>query len=143
MITRSILLTVVLASALFGAGCQTTAVIPFSKEQAIARANQEAMQSMPEVGIRQARIDGITAELTTLGEADQRMGGQRGTGGYRPGQTANSPVWWVNVRGYFQYEGMAAPPNPAPVCEADERHFIYDAQTGEYVGGRMPNTRCK
>ncbi|MCL4489268.1 MAG: hypothetical protein M1570_14225 [Chloroflexi bacterium] len=115
---------------------------PFSQEQAIARARQEAKLSVPEVGIQQARIDSVTADLITLGEADRRAGGTRGPGGYAPGQTAQSPVWWVTVRGYFQYEGMGAPPNPAPICDTSERDFIYDARTGESVGSRMPNTRC-
>jgi uncharacterized delta-60 repeat protein len=126
------------------AGCSapTAAALPFSKEQAIARANQEAKQSVPEVGIQQARIDSTTAELITLAEADRRTGGIRGPGGYSPGQTPQSPVWWIVVRGYFQYEGMAAPPNPAPICEADERDFVYDARTSESVSESMPNTRC-
>ncbi len=141
MITRAIALSIVLV--LLSIGCQTTAGPPFSKEQAIAQANRDAQQSVPEVGIRKARIENVTAELTTLGEADRRIGGQRGPGGYRPGQTADSPVWWVTVRGYFQYEGMAAPPNPAPICEADERDFVFDAQTGESIAGQTPKTRCE
>ncbi len=144
MITRAIPLSTILAIAWLIIGCQTIGVtpLPFSKEQAVARANQEAKQSAPEVGIRQARIDSVAAESITLGEADQRMGGQRGPGGYAPGQIPQSPVWWVVVRGYFQYEGMGAAPNAGPICEAEERDFIYDAQTGQSLGERMPNTRC-
>ncbi len=116
--------------------------LPFSQQQAIARASEEAKQSVPEVGIQQARIDSVTAELITLGEADQRTGGTRGPGGYAPGQTAQSPVWWVIVRGYFQYQGLGAPPSPAPICEADERDFICDARTGDSVGEHIAKTRC-
>lgn len=114
----------------------------FFREQAIARATDAARQSAPEVGILEARIDNITAELTTLRDADARLGGGRGPGGYAPGQTPDSPVWWVSVRGFFRYQGIAAPPGSPPICEADERDFIYDARTGEEVGGSMPNTRC-
>lgn len=139
---REFSVSIALAALLIGCGAPTATPLPFSKEQAIARATQDAKESVPEVGIQQARVDSSAAELITLAEADTRMGGQRGPGGYGPGQTPTSPVWWVVVRGYFQYEGMAAPPNAAPVCEADERDFVYDAKTGESVGGSIPNTRC-
>lgn len=124
-------------------GCASPSATPlsFSKEQAIARAERDAAQSAPGMDIQQTRVDSVSTELITLGEADTRMGGGRGPGGYGPGQTAQSPVWWVVVRGYFRYQGTGAPPNPAPVYEADERDFIYDARTGESIGGRMPNTR--
>ena len=139
---RGFSVSIALAALLIGCSAPTATPLPFSQEQAIARATQDAKESVPEVGIQQARIDSSAAELITLAEADTRMGGQRGPGGYGPGQTPTSPVWWVVVRGYFQYEGMAAPPNAAPVCEADERDFVYDAKTGESVGGSIPNTRC-
>ncbi len=127
---------------LVGCAAPTATPLPFSKEQAISRATQEAKQSVPEVGIQQARIDSVTAELITLGEADSRLGGGRGPGGYSPGQTAQSPVWWVVVHGYFRYQGLGAPPNPNALCEADERDFVYDGRTGDAVGGFMPGTRC-
>jgi len=44
------------------------------------------------------------------------------------------------VRGYFRYEGMAAPPDIYPIEETDNRFFIYDAVTGEALGGGSYNT---
>lgn len=142
---RTMLLGIAVASALVAlAGCSAPTATPpaFSKEQAIARAAQDAKQSAPEVGIRHARLDSFAAELMTLTEADRRRGMTRGPAAYRPGQTPQTPVWWVVVRGYFQYEGMGAAGRATPLCEAGERDFIYDAQTGESVGAPIPNTRC-
>ncbi len=67
-------------SAVLLLGCTAPAAtpLPFSREQAVAQAAQDARLSAPEAGIRQARIDSVTAELNTLDEADRRMGGQRG-----------------------------------------------------------------
>ncbi|MGE5262474.1 MAG: hypothetical protein ACM3S0_03765, partial [Acidobacteriota bacterium] len=75
---RAIKVSIALLMALIGCSAPTATPLPLSKEQAIVRATQDAKQSVPEVGILQARIDNITAELITLAEADSRMGGQRG-----------------------------------------------------------------
>ncbi|MGB8645516.1 MAG: hypothetical protein WCF84_09780 [Anaerolineae bacterium] len=103
-------------------------------DEAIRRARDAAPQSSPEIGIQEARVDTITAELITLAEADRRFGENRGPNGYAPGQTPQSLVWWVAVRGYFKYEGMAAAGDAqAPVYEANQRIFTYDATTGEEI----------
>lgn len=69
----------------------TPAAAAFTREQAIATAREDALRSAPEVGITEARIDSVEAELITLKEADRRFGGTRGPGGYAPGQNETSP----------------------------------------------------
>ncbi len=110
----------------------------FSREDAIKRATESAAQSAPEVSILEVRIDSVAAELITLGEADRRMGGERGTAGCGPGQSQDTPVWWVRVQGYFRFESMSAPDAEPPIYEAPERIFVYDAHTGKELGSRMP-----
>ena len=62
--------------------------------------------------------------------------------GYVPGQDQNTPVWWVSVQGYFQFQGMPAPGITAGnLYEADERIFIYDARTGEAIGSQIRHSR--
>ncbi len=120
-------------------GCSSFSSQPaFSKDQAIQRATNDAKQSMPEYAPLETRIDNVTAELITLAEADKRFGGQTGPGGYAPGQTPDSPVWWVTVRGLFRYEGMPAADGWASIYLASERDFTYDARTGESVGSFIP-----
>lgn len=121
----------------------------FSREQAIAKATEEARLSDPGLGIQEARIDGAEAELMTLGEADKRQGSTRGPGGYPSGTDVGSPVWWVTVKGYFRYAGtpFAGKPvngvaeNVYPIYEASERYFIYYAQTGERNSSGVPHAR--
>ncbi len=133
-------MALVLLSAAALAACQP-AVPAFSRDAAMQRARESAVQSAPEAGMLEARVDSVTVELITLGEADRRTGVQRGTGGYSPGQSADTPVWWVAAQGYFRFEGMPVPDGPAPIYEAGARIFIYDARTGEELGGSMPDTQ--
>lgn len=112
----------------------------FSREDAIKRATESAAQSAPEVSILEVRIDSVAAELITLGEADRRMGGERGTAGCGPGQSQDTLVWWVRVQGYFRFESMPAPDAEPPIYAAPERIFVYDAHNGKELGSRMPYT---
>ncbi|HEX5501958.1 MAG TPA: hypothetical protein VFW96_05015 [Thermomicrobiales bacterium] len=102
----------------------------FTRAAAVASARRDAAHSEPEVFILDARIDTVTAERTTLGAATRRHGVILG-----PGQDTGAAVWEVTVRGYFRYESMPAPGVPPPVYEADERYFLYDARTGQQLGG--------
>jgi hypothetical protein len=101
----------------------------FSRVLAVERARREAAESAPELGVLEARIDRVSAERITLAEA-----GRRDRSGCAEGHDCEAPVWWVRVQGYFRYEGMPTP-ELEPVYEASERYFIYDARTGEAVGG--------
>lgn len=47
-----------------------------SRGEVIRRATEDTQRSAPEMGIQEARIDAVEAELITLTEADRRMGGQ-------------------------------------------------------------------
>src|SRR5260370_20029248 len=112
-----------------------------SRDEAIRRATAEASGPVPENSPVVVRIDGVTAELSTLGESDQRRRIQS-PNGYGPGRDQNSPVWWVTVRGYFRFQGMPAPGLTAGnLYETDERDFIYDARTGELIGSQIPHSR--
>jgi hypothetical protein len=139
---------IAVAGALAGAGCDRSpgAGPPFPRATAIQKATEDARGSAPELGIQEVRIDAVTAELVTLGEVDRRFGGQRGPGGYLPGQDGSTPVWWVRVRGRFRFTG-APEPNPGSsrprysTYEAGERILLYDARTGALVGTAVPGTR--
>ncbi len=48
----------------------TATNLAFTKEQAIERASRLAKMGMPEVGMLEARVDSVTAELITLAEAN-------------------------------------------------------------------------
>jgi len=127
----------------WAAGVPATVTPQFTREQVIEKARQDAQRSRPEVGMIEARVDSVEAELITLGEAQARLGDTSGPGGYRPGTNQESPVWWVTVRGYFRYEGMPAPlpegGTASPVYEADEQRLVYYADTGESVMSSIPN----
>jgi len=113
----------------------------FPREEAIPKATVQASAPAPEISPLVVRIDRVTAELTTLGESDQRRGLQS-PNGYGAGRDQNTPVWWVSVAGYFQFQGMPAPGiNAGNLYEADERIFLYDARTGETIGRRIPHSR--
>ncbi len=107
-----------------------------SRDEAIRRATAEASGPVPENSPVVVRIDGVTAELTTLGESDQRRRIQS-PNGYGPGRDQNTLVWWVSVQGDFQFQGM----NAGSLYEAEERIFIYDARTGEAIGSHIPHSR--
>lgn len=94
----------------------------FSREQTIAYAKQQAPQSRPEVGMMEARIDEITAELMSLREAYKRMN-------VGSSATSDAKVWLVVVKGKFVYEGMA-PPGTRQFFESASQFFILDAATG-------------
>ncbi len=124
-------------------GCQQLGKVepPFSHADAIKRATQAAANSAPEVGMLEARIDGVTAELVTLEAADRQLDVRRSPDGYGPNQDKHTPVWWVRVHGFFRFESLGLPGQPAPVFTANERNFVYDARTGEELGGSMPYTQ--
>jgi hypothetical protein len=107
----------------------------FSRQDAIRRATQQAQGSAPELDLRDARIDDVTAELITLAEVDQRQTSQHPSGD-GPGRDRRTAVWWVQVTGRFRYEGMRAPgKGSSPLYETNTRTFIYDARTGDPIGG--------
>ncbi len=131
----TILLTLacLLASALSCAGRQPA----FTGDQAIARARAGAMQSAPELGILEARIERVSAELVTRAELARRVGG-----GVLPGAAGDdAPVWWITVEGYFRYEGMPVAGGANPVYEANERYFAYDGRTGQELAGGVRGSR--
>ena len=83
----------------------------------------------------------VAAELTTLGESNRRRG-LESSNGNEAGRDQNTPVWWVNVTGYFEFQRIASPAASAgDMYEATERIFIYDARTGEAIGGQIPHSR--
>lgn len=135
------LIVLLVATVVSGCGTAQVPATAFSRDAAIQRATLAARQSAPEVGILEARVDSVTAELITLAEADRRMGGERGASGYAPGQMPETPVWWVTVHGYFRYNALSSRTSTSPVYEAHERGFIYDARTGDEVGERVPWTQ--
>ena len=113
----------------------------FPRDEAIRKATAEASSPAPEISPVVVRIDGVTAELITLGESDQRRRIQS-PNGYVRGQDQNTPLWWVSVQGYFQFQGMPAPGiTGGNLYEADERIFIYDARTGEAIGSQIRHSR--
>ncbi len=113
----------------------------FSREEAIRKATAKASGPTLEISSVVVRIDRVTAELTTLAESDQRRRIQS-PHGYGPGRDQNTPVWWVSVQGYFQFQGMPAPRVTAGnLYEAEERIFVYDARTGEGIGAQIPHSR--
>jgi hypothetical protein len=126
------------AMLMLGLSCgPSPAPVPsFAREEAVRKATAEASGSAPEIFPVVVRIDRVTAELTTLGESDQRRRIQS-PNGYGPGRDQNTPVWWVSVQGDFQFQGM----NAGSLYEAEERIFIYDARTGEAIGSHIPHSR--
>jgi hypothetical protein len=113
----------------------------FPREDAIRKATEHARQGAPELDLQDARIVSATAELTTLGEVDRRQGTQHPSG-YGPGRDQQTPAWWISVVGQFRYRGIRAPSQASgegspPLYEADERVFLYDARTGDLIGGSM------
>jgi hypothetical protein len=126
---------------ILGIGCATAPGPSFPREEAVRKATADASASAPEISPVQVRIDAVTAELTTLGDSNRRRGLPRSNSS-DPGRDQNTPVWWVNVAGYFQFQGMAAPSTSAGErYEATERTFIYDARTGEAIGAQIPHSR--
>jgi hypothetical protein len=116
------------------------AAFSFSCEEALHRAAEASRQSEPEMGIQQARMDSLRAELMTYAEADRRLSSKHG---YRsmPGQDPNELVWWVQVIGSFQFDGMAAAGSSEyPIYEAKERDYLYSAQTGREIEDIVPDT---
>jgi hypothetical protein len=113
----------------------------FPRDEAIRKATADASSPAPESSPVVIRIDSVTAELITLGESDQRRRIQS-PNGYVPGRDQNTPVWWVSVQCYFQFQGMPAPGITAGnFYEADELIFIYDARTGETIGSQIRHSR--
>ncbi len=114
---------------------------PFSCGEALQRAAKAAGQSQPEMGIQEARIDSLTAELMTYAAAHRRLASQHG---YRPtpGQDPNQLVWLVTVVGSFRYEGMALAGSPEhPTYEAKERDYLFSAQTGQEIEEITPGSK--
>lgn len=97
----------------------------FSREQAIARARQAVMESMPEYAPMHVRIDSVSAELVSLADAEQRMNSLAETG------DANVRVWFVTVLGKIVFEGPSPPEVGHLIYEADTMHFVFDAATGD------------
>jgi hypothetical protein len=59
----------------------------FPRQDAIRKATEQARQSAPELGIQDARVDNVTAELITLAEASRRF-----RRSLTPHHTSNRPV---------------------------------------------------
>lgn len=124
-----------------GIGCATAPGPSFPHEEAVRKATAEASASAPEISLVEVRVDSVTAELTTLGESNRRRGLQRSNTD-EAGRDQSTPVWWVDVVGYFQFRGMAAPgTNAGDLYETSERIFIYDARTGDAIGAQIPDSR--
>ena len=112
----------------------------FSCEEALQRAAEAAKQSQPEMGIQQARIDSLRAELMAYAEADRRMSSRHGHRN-SPGQDPNELVWLVQVIGSFWFEGMAAAGSSEhPIYEAKERDYLYSAVAGRGIEEIVPDT---
>lgn len=112
----------------------------FSCEAALQRAMEAARQSRPALGIQQARIDSVSAELMTYATANHQLSMQRGETSIT-GQDPNELVWLVEVAGSFRFEGMAAAgAHERPTYEAKERVFLYSAQSGREIEAIVPDT---
>jgi hypothetical protein len=112
----------------------------FSCEQALQRAEEAAKQSQPEMSIREARVDSLRAELMTYAEANGKLSAEHG---YRPdpAQDPQELVWWVQVAGSFEFEGIGAAGSPQnPIYEAKERDYLYSAVTGREIASIIPDT---
>src|SRR5258708_32603824 len=96
---------VIVVMLMLGLSCgPSPAPVPsFPREEAVRKATAEASGSTPEIAPIVVQIDRVTAELTTLGESDQRRRIQS-PNGYGPGRDQNTPVWWVSVQGDFQFQ---------------------------------------
>jgi Tol biopolymer transport system component len=127
-----VLVLLALSACRTGAGLVLDSAPAISREQVIQLAMEAAGSSAPEVGILEARPEEVTADLLDRREAERRLG----TGG---GWSADvSHVWWVEIRGYYRYEGVRIPGGKPPVYEADRRIFFYAAGSGRPLGGRIP-----
>ena len=114
--------------------------ISFSCEAALQRAMEAARQSRPELGIQQARIDSLRAELMTYADADRQLGRQHGHRS-TPGQDPNELVWFVQISGSFRFEGMAAAGAAEhPIYEAKECEYLYSAVAGREIEAIVPDT---
>ncbi len=105
----------------------------FRREQAIAYAKQQAPLSRPEVGMVQARIDEVTAELMSLSDAYKRMNVGKSV-------TSDAQVWLVVVNGKFVYEGYPLP-DARHFFESDSQFFILDAATGDPDVSGLPRAQ--
>lgn len=94
----------------------------FSRERAIARAREMATQSRPEVGMTEARIDEVTAELMTMSRAYRQEG-------IDSTLYSDAQVWLVVVKGNFVYEGFPMP-EARQFYRATRQIFIMNAATG-------------
>ena len=135
---RRLLLGLLVLAAIHSAGCRpftsafvtpSATAVPFARDAAIAMARRAARESAPEVGILDARIDSVQAELVANEATAWQALGQDSTVG------GDGPVWLVRVHGTFRYQGMVAPPGqPVQIEETDERDFLISARTGEMLG---------
>ncbi len=125
-LTILLALACLLASGLSCAGRQPA----FTRDQAITRARAGAAQSAPELGILEARVERVSAEVITRAELARRVGC-----GVQATAAGEGPVWWVTVEGYFRYGSLPAPGASNPVYEANERYSAYDGRTGEELAG--------
>jgi hypothetical protein len=106
----------------------------FSRAEAIARAEKLALMSAPEMGIMEARIDEVQAELMSLSQAQRRLG-------IDSTLYADPQVWLVTMRGRFVYEGFPMP-ETRDIYESNTRFFIYNAATGvPYSSGVLESVR--
>ncbi len=120
-------------------GCGPAAAGPtLSRDQVIKKAAEDARRSVPEVGIREARVDRVEAELLTLEEVARRFPGDRDPESLGSGRDKSTPVWYVTVEGHFRYEGMPFPDGKPGIYEATRRDFVYDGRTGEFIASRIP-----
>lgn len=112
------LLLLLIASALAAvSACGPAATQPtFTKEQIIQKATEDARRSRPELGMQEAQIDEVTAQLS-------------------------GSTWQVHVRGRFLFEGASPPGGKAEILEASEQYLVYDASTGRFISGRISETR--
>ena len=106
----------------------------FARQMAIEQGREDAVQSAPEFGVIESRIDSLDAELITRGEAEERFGQAKSPEGAKY-------VWWVEVKGKFVFESMPSP-SGRPIFEIDRRQFVYDSETGEMImGGSIETPR--
>jgi hypothetical protein len=134
---RQLMLALVLAGL---AGCSQPPPPPASviaQDEAMRVASETAQKSRPEVGMLQARIETVSAELTTLTAADARRGVAESSA-----RVGTAPIWSVSVFGSFQFEGMSSAGTQARQrYEAAEQVFVVDARTGEILGSTIVSAR--
>lgn len=113
--------------------CASATPPAFGRDRVIELARKGAAQSRPEVGMEEARIDEVTADLMPLSKAYQQAGIDSMV-------YDDPPVWLVLVRGEFVYEGFSKP-GFRDMYQSDTQFFIYEADTGRINSSGIKNSR--